>query len=613
MAMGCLSSCGDYLDVVPDNVATIDYAFRMRATAEQYLFTCYSYMPLNEAVFGADDMWSYREDYTNLQIAKGNQSVVSPLIDYWSGSRTLWRGVRDCNIFIENIGLVKDMDQYEKDRWIAEVKVLKAYYHYYLLRNYGPIPLIRENLPISAGVEETQLAREPFDDCVDYIVQLLDEAAQGESLPVTIENKATELGRITRPVALALKAKVLVTAASPLFNGNADYAGLTNKDGTKLFNATYDVQKWDRAAKACKEAIDLCHEASHQLYTYSMDLNSANVSRETYLKMSIRNSFTAKWNPEIIWSTLEISTISLQQSAQARLDASSFGASSTNSTYAPTMKMAELFYTKNGVPIQEDNTWDYAGRYNLRTAVDAEKNYIQLNYRTASLHFDREPRFYADLAFDGSKWYGQGRLSEADAWHVEAKVGQYSGGTLGTTKYSITGYWPKKLVNPLSVYSSTANYQAVNYPWPVIRLADLYLLYAEALNELNGPGEEIYEYLNLVRERAGLKTVEESWSQYSNNPTKYQNQSGLREIIQQERAIELAFEEQRFYDLRRWKTAMSELNKPIYGWDINQSEAELYYRPVLIFEQKFRMRDYLWPIRELDLVVNPKLVQNPGW
>lgn len=272
-----------------------------------------------------------------------------------------------------------------------------------------------------------------------------------------------------------------------------------------------------------------------------------------------------------------------------------------------------MYYTKNGVPITEDITFNYAGRYNLRTSVAAEQNYIQTSYQTAVLHFDREPRFYGSVAFDGSVWYGQGKLTEASPWYVNAKLGQYAGGPPGGNRYSITGYWPQKLVNPASTYSATVAYVVVEYPWPIIRLADLYLMYAEALNEFNGPGAEVYQYVNLVRDRAGLGTVQSSWENFSTNKTKYQNKDGLRDIIRQERAIELAFEGHRFWDLRRWKKGMEELNQPVYGWDVGQSDAVLYYKPKLIFNQTFKARDYFWPIKESDMLVDRNLVQSPGW
>jgi hypothetical protein len=138
-------------------------------------------------------------------------------------------------------------------------------------------------------------------------------------------------------------------------------------------------------------------------------------------------------------------------------------------------------------------------------------------------------------------------------------------------------------------------------------------MYAEAQNEFAGPSAEIYGYLNHIRARAGLPTVQDAWTNYSITPGKYQSKDGLRRIIHQERGIELAFECSRFWDLRRWKEAGRELNQPVQGWDISQSEAATYYKPRQVYKQEFRLRDYFWPLKEYDLVVNKQLVQNPGW
>ena len=187
--LGLVPSCKKFLDVVPDNIATIENAFTQRTSAEKYLFTCFSYMPRhgnhdnNVAMTAGDEIWYMypsRDVSTNFwNIARGEQNASNPLGDFWSGDRggtKLYQGIRDCNIFLENIGKVKDMNDSEKNRWIAEVKFLKAYYHFYLLRLYGPIPLVRQNLPISSTPEETQVYREPVDSCFNYIVSLLDEA-----------------------------------------------------------------------------------------------------------------------------------------------------------------------------------------------------------------------------------------------------------------------------------------------------------------------------------------------------------------------------------------------------------------------------------------------------
>ncbi len=614
------ASCKEYLDIVPDNVATIDNAFTMRNTAEKFLFTCYSYLPktgdyiYDPAMLGADELWHIRTEWATMSIVRGFQNIVDPFFNFWSGlngGEALFNGIRDCNIFLANIDKVPDLEELERRRWISEVKFLKAYYHYYLFRMYGPIPIIRENLPISASIQETRVYREPVDECVSYIVSLLDEA--NADLPEQIEAESNEMGRITKVICQSVKAQTLILAASPLFNGNPDFISLVDSRGTKLFGQSADPEKWRIAAQACKTAIDMAHGIGAKLYYYrENDPNGALVSERTNLTMNIRGAVTVKWNPEIIWSNPNSLSTSTQREAQARLDGNTPGLASVGSTLSPTLKAVELFYSKNGVPIKEDRQWVYENRYDLRKATSADIHYIRDGYETVSLHFDREPRFYANIGFDGGIWYGQGRKTETNNWHVQAKLGQYSGGMPGNG-YSATGYWPKKLVNADNVYAATVNYTIVPYPHPIIRLADLYLLYSEALNEYAGPSDETYQYLNLVRNRSGLQSVAEAWTNHSSNPEKYTTKDGLRDIIHHERAIELAFEGHRLWDLRRWKTASQELNYAAQGWDLMQEQATAYYIPVTLIHRKFQLKDYFWPIQEIDLIKNKNLIQNPGW
>jgi len=620
-------SCKDFLDVVPDNIATIESAFSSRTTAEKFLFTCYGYMPnhgspANAAFTTGDDFWlpypQTPQFYFNQpfeDIARNNQSMVDPTLNYWDGTKggkPMFRAIRDCNIFLENIPVVPGIQDIEKKRWIAEVKFLKAYYHFWLLRMYGPIPLIKENIPISVTPEEVKVKREPIDACFDYIVQLLNEAIP--DLPQIIENENSEQGRITKMIALSVKASILVTAASPLFNGNTDYAGFKDKDNQLLFNSVYNADKWKIAADACKEAVETCHAAGNKLYYYIPVLNNFNLSDTTLTQMSIRNSVTEKWNPEIIWGNTNSMAVEIQALSQASIDPTRLTNMGVRSLLAPPLKIAEMFYTHNGVPINEDITWDYTGRYNVKTATIADKYNLQIGYKTAALHFDRENRFYADLAFDGAVWYGQGKYDDKQPWYVQAKTNQ-NAGKKGVSGYSVTGYWPKKLVNFQNIIEAGDGgpYSVKAYPWPVIRLADMYLLYAEALNEFSGPSTEVYEWINRVRARAGLKTVEESWSKYSRLSTKYTTKEGLRDIIQQERQIELAFEGQRYWDILRWKKGRETFNEQIQGWDIDQELPEYYYRVRTLFNKKFSNKDYFWPISENNLIINNKLVQNPGW
>jgi hypothetical protein len=619
MAFFLLGSCKKYLDVVPDNMPTLNNAFALRAQAQKFLYTLYSYMPHNgdpasdPAMLGGDELWRIDSrvgvsDYINM--AKGTQNKVSPYGD--ANWINLYRGIRECNIFLENIDHVPDMEEYEKLRWIAEAKFLKAYYHYYLLKMYGPIPLVKENLPIDAGVNEVKVFRQPVDECFNYIVQLINEATP--YLPLTIQDPLQELGRITLPIALSLKAEVLVTAASPLFNGNTDQATLKNPDGTPLFNTTFSKLKWDSAAVACKKAIDICQSAGIILYEQAPNYQQYTLSETIRHQLSIRNAVALKWNSEIIWANTQSLTNGIQGVAFPLMDSRYPENFVPRGEYSPTLKIAEMFYSKNGVPINEDKDYDYNNRYRLRIATANDQLLIRKDYTTAYLHFDREPRFYADLGFDGGVWYGQGVYDDktpANFFYVQAKRTQPN--AIQTDRSTATGYFLKKLINFENVVGSGTAYTINNYPMPLIRLSELYLFYAEALNESQGPGAEVYAYINLIRNRAGLQSVETSWTAHSSNPGKYLTQGGLRDIIHQERLIELCFEGKRFWDLRRWKESTKLLNGPIQGWDGSQGTAAAYYTPITLFNQTFGTKDYFWPINDFNVLINRNLVQNLGW
>ena len=625
------SSCKKYLDVVPDNIATIDYAFTLRTSAEKFLFNCFSFMPshghfnTNPAMFAGDEIWLMdppKDVTTDLyQIALGLQNASDPFGDYWLGQRqgkNLWIGIRNCNIFLANIHKVPDMEDYEKDRWKAEAKFLKAYYHYYLMRMYGPIPVIKENLPISSSPEEVRITRDPIDSVVNYVVQLLDEAYEDVNIPDRIVGsiESSELGRITKGMILALKAKVLVTAASPLFNGNPDYANFKNSKETSLFNPVYDPKKWELAVNACREAIDFCHAAGHALYKYP--LSSSHILNDTLRRQfDLRGAVSDKIaNPEVIWAnTSSRADINIQRWSMPILNVNATSGSGPKGILAPPIKMAEQFYTKNGVPITEDKTWNFAQRFSIRKAVAADKYYVKEGEETVSLHFDREPRFYASMAFDRGIWFGNW-VNNSDATKpvlfVKARKGEFAA-RQGHTNFSATGYWIKKLVSLETAAAADGALTVETYPWPEMRLADLYLLYSEALNELNGPGAETYKWINIVRDRAGLKSVEESWTNFATDPTKYTTKTGLREIIQQERLIELAFEGQRFWDLRRWKKSHIVLNAPVRGWNLTQTDPVAYYKEQLLYSQSFKIRDYFWPIEIGEILKNRNLLQTPGW
>jgi hypothetical protein len=633
--VGILASCDKFLDVVPHDTATIQKSFKRRSQAKKFLFTLYAYLPRFATQGGGHDAsflssvetWKPETAITNGGfIERGEQKVVDPYLNFWDGSGGgygLYRGIRYCNIFLKNIHKVGNMSFALKSQWAAEAKFLKAYFTFYLIRMYGPVVLqtIKHNIPVNVAKNETEFVRAPVDSCFRYVEKLLTEVIHNPYLPAVIDSKQQKYGRITKSIAYAIKAKVEVTAASPLFNGNNNYAGFKNKNGKNPFSTKKDPAKWDSAAVACKKAVNYIEAHDFHLYAFK---NSAvvgtNVSDSTKLKLTLRNSVTLginKFNPGVIWAFTNSSMNGVQSDIiPVGLNHKNPVNVGVNGNLAVPLNVADMFYTNHGLPIQDDKTWNYNNRYEVKTIDEDERFYLKKGYKTAALNMHRGPRYYADLDFDGSIHFGNGYY-DGDPSHdvyIQAKKGQINWPEVQPGQYNTTGYWLKKLLNYQTEEGDTGSDMTYNdYNWPIMRMADLYLLYAEAKNEADGPGPIVYKYLNMVREHAGLPTVQKAWSTYSDNPNKYKTKRGLRQIIQRERLLTLIFEGQWYWDIRRWKIAPQIINKPITGWSREFSKAKNYYRPKVLFRRQFHLKDYLWPLSENVLNRNPKLTQNPGW
>ena len=624
----CNTSCSDYLDIVPEGTPDMETAFSNKTNARKFLFTCYSYLPKWDqsgsiGFLAGDEHWlipkgtgfiDQRLSLNAWEIGRGEQNSNDPYQNYWdglNGGTNLWTAIRDCNIFLENIDKPLDLQQYERNRWIAEVKFLKAYYHYYLFMLYGPIPVMDNNISIDASAEEVRRYRDPVDDVVNYISNLLDDAAK--DLPLQVTDAGEELGRITQPITKAVKAQLWLLAASPLFNGNTDYINVKDNQGRSLFPAETDNNKWEQAADAALDAIKCAKEAGHDLYYFTLPVNG--LSDATRKLLDIGEAVTEKWNTEIIWgSTWNVN--GLQKVAVAKTTKGSHY--DAISVMAPTLTVAEQFYSSNGVPISEDkgDFWskNYPNRYEFTIIPDEgnNKHYLKIGEETAYLHLNREPRFYANLSFDRGTWYGYGYASDEpkDLAFYKFRAKEVSG-RITSEDYSYTGYLNKKVCS----YKTSVTDNGLSterYAFPIIRLADLYLMYAEALNEtLSSPNSDVYTYIDLVRKRAGLDGVKESWQKYSKYPEKPNTKTGMREIIRMERLNELACEGKRFWDLRRWK---KELPREVKGWYVQGETAQEFYRVTTLYlRSRYSFKDYLWPLKVETVLKDPNLGQSPGW
>ena len=621
----CATSCNDYLDIVPDRTQEVSLMFQRKDAAYTALATCYSYLPQNDALYASFALLSdeittpFAKEPNSIKLMKGEQTTDNPLMGFWSGygaagrgQGSLWEGIRSCNLLINNIDSVIDMNQEEKNDWAAEAKLLKAYFHFLLLKNYGPIPIVDVNASIDASDNDLRLYREQIDQVFEYILLTIDEAIVHLPNRVMATN---DLGRLDKIIAYAIKSRVSLYAASPLFNGNNDfYSDFVNHEGNPFFNLVEDVTKWERAATITKQAIEEAIEQGAGMYNYmeSPRVYDTNNFQDSFYRTlyDLKFSIVEKWNSELIWGDSHpVNSWWQLQSGALMKDPTASSVEAAWQWISPTLRMAELYYTRNGLPISEDLSFNFSGRYDLLTVPPDRKSYAKPGLKTAYLHLDREPRFYSSIGFDTGEYRGWGEL-----WTLRMRKGQTHGRIAQTSDYLITGYALKKLVHPDS--EGEGYEKLVRYSWPNIRLAELYLNFAEAMNEAYGPSQEVFDAINKVRERAGILTVEEAWSNafIAKTPNKHTTKEGLREIIQQERLIELSFEGHRYDDLRRWKLAEEYLNSPVYGWSVDETSESGYYQIKEVGTRSFSSpRDYLHPIKTSELTTNPNLIQNPGW
>lgn len=626
-----LSSCSDYLNIIPDKAQEIELMFERKEAAYKALATCYHYLPQEDGVystyaFASDELTTpIAKETPGVEMMRGKQNADNPLMGLWHDTypygrmqESLFKAIRACNIFIENIDLVKDMKTEEKETWKAEAIFLKAYYHFLLFRQYGPIPIIDENLPITASVEEVRIKRKPVDEVVDYIVSTIDKSI--EHLPARLTS-SNELGRIDKVIALSIKSRVLLYAASPLFNGNAAfYDTFKDKDGVRLFNSTFDKEKWKKALDAAEVAIQSATANGLKMYEYNNNVPSFDSvdyrQPEVKALYNYRYMFTDPWNSELIWGSSDPVNNGDWWSLQAASMMINPEASSQAAAWqwvSPTIQAAEAYYTKNGLPIEEDITFKYSNRFSLARVTDADKYHVMPSggsiIMIPNLHLGREPRFYASIGFDKGIYRTWGQK-----WNLLMKKGETYGRRGNTNDYVITGYVLKKVCHPDSEGDSYTKLKT--YPWPLIRLAELYLNYAEAYNEYYGPDQKVYDALNKIRVRSGVPTVEEAWENplFAKTVNKHKSTDGLREIIKQERRIELGFEGHRNFDVRRWKEGDKYFNQAVTGWSVDGTSTGTFYIVKAVGQRSFiTPRDYLHPIKYSEIIVNSNLVQNPGW
>ncbi len=622
----------NYLDMVPEkDIETVESLFEQRTKVELWwkglyaeLNNIFADFRVNTAYLGADEFVTCQALHSStlynldgLKIADGLQMSQNPYGSIWY---RMYVVIRNCNIFLENVDHTYNMSEEDRNWWKADVKAVKAYVYFELVRRYGPICLVPQNMPVDLPVKDYQLPRQHVDTCFKEIINLLEESM--EYVPKHSQRISNYGHTFSLEAVYALKAKVLLYAASPLFNGNAFYSDFKNKNGELLFNSTYDRNKWLLAAEAADKAAEMCEDGGRALV-----LGATGKKTDLLNKMAdIENmSFSRFNNSEYLLEWKYPSTF--YQFILPRLvgDDDNFDSQALG-CLSPSMKMVEMYYTANGLPIDADITWNYSNRYKLASeSSPVYEGVIPMNIDVVNLHLRREPRFYACIAGDRMYWQRGTNTADKDYnFLVKAHKGEEPWGTqydfiVSDSWQNINGYWLKKHLFSWFNTLGYANNLQGNETAAIIRLAEVYLMQAEAWNEyLDQPDSRVYDPLDKVRERAGVLPVREAWGSYSNNPVKVTTKVGMRDIIHQEYGIEFAFEGHRYWDIRRWLTAHQTMNEKQYGWNVIGTTDQAFYNyetgPVVVYSSnKFiAPRDYLDPFDAEEILISG-MVQNPGW
>ena len=550
MAVGSaftLCSCNDFLDREEDSFIDKTATFDSYNRTKQYLTYAYSLLPegLNrfsgDALLGAatDDACFAIESSNIQQFNNGSWNALSNPDNVWD---RYFAGIAKCCTLLENsnhINLdISRLDpakrvEYENNlkdirMWRAEAHFLRAYFNFELLKRYGPIPIIKSILDINKDYSDTP--RPTMKEVVEFIANDCDMAA--DSLELTPwRNMNDAFGRATKGAALALKSRLLLYAASPLY---VDFGDIDEA------NKPSDATLWKAAADAAKAVIDL---NQYELAPAYDDL--------------FKNDFQ---NKEYIFVRRYPSNSDFEKS---NFPVSYGGKGGTN----PSQNLIDDYEMLDG------------------TAFDWSDP-----VKAAHPFENRDERLLATVLMNGVLFKGK-------------RIATYPGGAdaMPNPNATKTGYYLRKFLNE-NVNIQTGG-GSDGHVVPLFRLAEIYLNYAEALNEYDPTNPDIAVYLNKIRERVSLPDVPSGLTQEQ-----------MRTLIHHERRVELAFEEHRFWDVRRWKVASSTLGAPVKGVKITQDDAGNFtYSPVQVEQRVFQPKMYWYPIPQSEVLKLHHWEQNKGW
>lgn len=629
IAMFSLSSCSDYLDKEPDDQLTLETVFENKTNMERWLAYIYNATPKFYNYDGADAVadelapsvgWE-SQGFKAILYQNGNWTSASGgVINYWE---TFPMRIRQAYIFIKYAHALPDVTEKEVNYMKAECRFFIAYFHAVMAMTYGAVPIIRDATEEITG-ETLLLKQEPFNTVVDWAANELLETSK--LLPAYYDED-NKYGRITSIICLAMRARLLTFAASPLVNGNqdSDMVNMKNCDGVSIFDSTFKPERWKTAVDANKLLIDEAEKAGHKLYIET-------IGDDVDAFQSYQNALMLRYNQgnmEILFPRTydDAGYFDRQANPRSMGGAGAIGVTQslvdaffmnnglvpitgyTNDGATPVIN-SESGYSETGYSTVDESyktTWMYA----TKGGTEQETEHVIVPKNTYKMYCGREPRFYISVLYNEEYHWGKDKSNAKNKF-----ANFFSGGEDGGPSHDSpsAGYLIRKRVDPSAIpASSSGTYkkrQGVLY-----RLAEAYLSYAESLYEYSvamgtytDNETEILDYINRVRYRAGIPQYGKGADQI---PV---TEAQLRDLIRRERRVELNCEADiRFDDLRRWKEAETALNGKFYGMNAlaKSTERDEYYKRTLY--QTRRFISYWWPIPQDDIDKNTNLRQLPGW
>lgn len=486
-----------------------------------------------------------------IQFATGTVSPAVVPDDAW---RIPYANIRAVNQFLKHLPTIP-FNAALKAQTRSEARFLRAWYYTMMLQHYGGVPLIGDTIYNASDVIPAR--RSSYRACVNYILSECDAAAQ--DLPVT--QSGSLYGRISKGACLALKARVLLFAASPLFNNGGTAAGKPGLD-TIVAYPDSDPNRWRLAADAAKAVIGL--------NAYNLYYDSTSVPGQ--LGYGFQRLFTLRYNTEYILARM----MGDNKYLESLWDAPSRGGSGGPFAY---QEMVDAFPMSNGKPITDPAS----------------------GYDPAHPYLNRDPRLNYTILHDSSlrKVFAANQPAPLNLYMNTAVNPPVPSSGDAVYKGTPTGYYIFKMVDPNVINNDLANSSRC---LPLIRYAEILLDFAEATNEVDGPTPEVYQAVEAIRKRAGLRPYQLDQGL---------SQDQMRTAIRNERRIELAYEGHRFFDVRRWMIAEQTDNLQMHGMEVDRNGSNTSYKLFNVRKHNFTKAMYLWPLPLNEIAKSPELQQNP--